>query len=479
MPSHLALGAALGVLASAASADLFTTQFLPLGVEPEDIATVDLDGDGLGDLVASAPLAGQVVVALARPGGLFVPAPPVVVAGQPTAVALGDLDGDRHVDLVLLDAAGGTLVVALGRGDGTFAAPTSTSVADSPRDVVLTDVDGDGVLDALVVADDFVHSVCWLEGAGDGSFGAPQTVAGGLSARAAVAVDVDGDGTVDVAVVDTTSDTVQLLLGTGSDLATRGAALPVGDAPGAIAALDVDGDDDVDLVTANSGSGDLSLLANLGDGTFAPAVAVPVGAFPTAVETGDVTGDGIDDVVVTLGSDGAVVVLSADGAGGLEPVATYGTGPVPRAVAIGDVDGDLFADVVTADAFGNGATVAVSTAGPWVDIGSSTVGPLESAPLAGAGLPAPGEPVRFRASTIPVGAPGILVLGARRVDVESGAVVIVPSSDFVLPVVGGQPIPLLWPTASPSGIEVFAQAFYAVGGQVVATNALRSVVQFP
>lgn len=461
------------------SADGFTTQFLAIGAPPQDVATADLDGDGVADVVVAVPFAGLVSVTLSAGDGAFTPAAPVAFGGQPVAVALDDVDGDGSVDLVAVDAALGTLETARGHGDGTFTAPVASSIGTAPRALTLAHVDDDALLDAIVLRDAFTHPLCWLPGVGDGTFGAPVIPATGFGARAATTLDADDDGHVDLAVVDVETDTLRLLLGSPDGFAAPSPPIDVGAEPVAVAALDVDLDGDVDLITANTAGNDVSLLRNDGRGGFGSAASFDVGLNPTDLAIGDVTGDGLRDVVVSLGGAGSLVVLSPDGVGGIEAVATIPTGLVPLALAIDDVDGDLFDDVVSADAFANGVTVAQSTAGPWVDVGGAFAGPLGDAPLLGTGLPSPGGRVRFDAPTVPPGTPGVLVLGTRRIDQPNGPFVIVPSLDVVLPIVAGDAVSLTWPSAAVPTDEVFAQAFYGLGATVVATNALRSVVQWP
>lgn len=218
----------------------------------------------------------------------------------------------------------------------------------------------------------------------------PLAAIGGFGAADVVAPDVNNDGAPDLVTVNHVSDSVSVLVNTGTgafvgpanwppDTPTHGVdvrdliddnepqpeALELGGSgPRGIAAADLDGDGDQDLVTANRGTDDVSVLLNTSntpdDGPDAGIYQEPSNSpysidgnssDPDAVAVADLDGDGDEDVVTAnRGSDDVSVLLNDGNAGltldGNSPTAV---GTDPAAVAIADVDSDKHEDLVTAN----------------------------------------------------------------------------------------------------------------------------------
>lgn len=253
----------------------------------------DLDGDGLHDVVVTAPGAGRVLVFA---GGLARTEPAWSIATHSAAnaprgtQALGDLDGDGTGELLVIDDV--RAWIALGRDRGA-----------SP---VATDLFGRG---------------------------------------AAVAGDTDLDGRVEIAWIDSPASLSvheQDAALSGWELVRRTfAAVTTVIAPG-----DVDGDAVGDLVSDPT-DGRLSLFSGSTEG-FASVRHVDAFERATVVESaGDVDGDGLADVLVPAPAMAGARVFY----GGTPPFMRWSrvsglVGEGPRPSAVGDVDGDGFSDVL-------------------------------------------------------------------------------------------------------------------------------------
>src|SRR5262249_14941038 len=152
-----------GTFTVAASVDL------PPGFLPANLASDDLSGTGLDDVVVTAAASGQVFVIRQSSPGAFDPPTPYTVGVNPSAVALDDLDGESRPDVVVTSRFSGQVSVLLNQGAGDLSAQqpfragtglyglTSVNGAsaveslEGTNDVVLGSFDEDDVTDAVVL----------------------------------------------------------------------------------------------------------------------------------------------------------------------------------------------------------------------------------------------------------------------------------------------------------------------------------------
>ncbi len=116
-----------------------------------DLATGDVNGDGLIDVVVSDPDAAQMIVFVQRPGaGLDLGStfPGLVGAEQ---VRIADLDGDQRQEVVVLSTKEKTLGVSR-MENGRLGFPVSLTTEREPAAMDVTDLDGDGRPEVVYVA---------------------------------------------------------------------------------------------------------------------------------------------------------------------------------------------------------------------------------------------------------------------------------------------------------------------------------------
>lgn len=120
--------------------------------DPTSLECLDLDGDGLLDLVASNRGASTVAVLRGTGGGGFAVEETHGTGAEPVRMVLGDLDGDGHVDMATVGCASYNVTTLTGDGSGSFSAGYAAPVesVNSPgRALAAADVDLDGDVDLL------------------------------------------------------------------------------------------------------------------------------------------------------------------------------------------------------------------------------------------------------------------------------------------------------------------------------------------
>jgi len=338
------------------------------------VATGDLNGDGIPDIVTSA---GTILFGDGKGG---VASRSDYASNGAGSVMLGDFDGDGKTDILfgngnvayLSGNAGDTsLTVMFGAGGGVFAGalvsgqplPQSGFTYAGPlppafEALVSADFNGDGIPDLgfvnMIQTSDSGGNVqlTTLAGRGNGQFspGSTQTfaVSQPFYVESAVTADFNHDGKPDIAVllwVYPTGGVVQIFPGKGDG--TFGAP-SIMTSPGenvlSIASADVNGDGIPDLiVTSDEGEGAVQVFLGKGDGTFGPPV-FSLGAIAPSIAFGDFNGDGRLDMAVASEGESSVGVLLGHGDGTFaNAIVTALPGPAfgfANDMAVADFDGD-------------------------------------------------------------------------------------------------------------------------------------------
>ncbi|MDC0721086.1 FG-GAP repeat domain-containing protein [Nannocystis bainbridge] len=389
---------------------------LQLATRVTGAVAVDLDGDGVVEMVATGDHLGRQLVVGSRGGRrssvTFEEIPGPVVALEREFAVL--FPGAQRVAIFGLD------------GDGRLERRRDILLADAPSGLVSGDLDGDGRRE-LVVTMRQLGTVAVI----DPRTGDMRTYPAGKFPTGLALGDVDGDAHLDVVVLGRAA--LQVLRGGGDGTLKPRRASPAPDDMTTVVLADHDGDGDLDALTRGSIEA-VELHRNDGAGRFSSPISLPFGATQLSgagLAAAPVTAAGLAGVSVPGGSvlttwfgKGATWLGHSDvmlhrestwvgggtdsgllvgGEGFVTPYA-YARGRLPveigqagdihvtddeRVLATGDLDGDHLLDVVAAGAgqvgvFSGRAEPGLQKITSW---SSSTTWALTIAELTGDGRP--------------------------------------------------------------------------------------------
>ena len=316
------------------------------------VAAADMNGDGKLDLIYTGTpnaAAGKVLtirlnetasgastLSFAAPfSPLLTTFPPLNSAAFALAV---DLNGDGLSDLVVSDFQNNAVSVLIntttrGSADPHFAAPLSFATGDGPAGIASADVDGDGKPD-LLIANELGNSISVLlnttaNGATVPAFSTHEILTAGGPVLLATA-DINGDGLPDMIASEPDENNVSVFLNTtaaaGTPTFSSQLTFAAGAGPIGIAVADMDGDGRPDVIASNFADRTVSVLLNTtaardAAASFATQQKFAVGNKPSVVAATDINGDGRPDLLVGSADHGGVSLLLNTTQGGVLAVA--------------------------------------------------------------------------------------------------------------------------------------------------------------
>lgn len=227
------------------------------------------------------------------------------------SLASADLDGDELPDLVVsavyINSEGNGVYWFRNTGGG-FEGPAAIDAAiGAVSSVEVSDIDGDGDIDVVAASNDDTRQIAWYENGGEGGAGTSftkHTVASGAEFYAVFIANVDGDGDREIIAsrnntlvwYDPTADKAQAW--TANDIASFGGSNDL-----VISAADLDGDGDMDVAASTRPEAEVRVFLREGAGWAEAEVANGYAA--SFINIGDINGDLRYDLVTsTYGHSG-------------------------------------------------------------------------------------------------------------------------------------------------------------------------------
>ncbi len=265
---------------------------------PLFLGSGDLDSDGRLDLVVRGQ--GLRVLLQQSPGNfvpqLATPCPPI------SRLELVDLDGDGLLDVVATTNGTDELLTFHNSGAGALSPGLRLPTAVIAHTLLTADFDGDGAADVFVPTGFHGAALHLHRGDGSGGFAAPILLAGDGEYRTAASVDVDRDGLPELILGKFSAAGAQVVVRQNLGALAFGPEQPIAtfnhaqrQSVEAVTSADYDGDGFPDLIVATRE--DLYLLVSRQSGGFSAPVRFATVPSSRGLRVGDVDRDGIPDVV--------------------------------------------------------------------------------------------------------------------------------------------------------------------------------------
>jgi hypothetical protein len=316
-PYAIATSNTVSETVSSVPASAFVTADQAPPYETTFYASGDFNGDGIIDFIGTISNSNGLELFLGQPNGTFQTVNTNVESfyAENGQVVVVDLNGDGLSDLIL--PFFGQILINQGNGQFTFAGYFSSSMGCAPADL-----NGDGMPDLICLASDL--TLLPQINSGNAFIQLPSTIqppTGNGVPPSIITADFNGDGKADFAVSNYGINSIGVFLGNGDGTFQAPVIINAGTTIGQLATIDVNQDGKPDLVVLASGGNNVLTLLGNGDGTFGRPASFSGVPQATSLAATDFNGDGQQDVFVQSATQ--LAVLLGNGNGTLQAPSTF------------------------------------------------------------------------------------------------------------------------------------------------------------
>ncbi len=251
--------------------------------------------------------------------GTFAPPETIQTGIETRSSGMVDLDRDGLREVIAMGTNGGSIAMTVierapdGSSSTAYTALGAMSPDFDPGGLGLLDIDGDQIFDALLVQSGQPGGLKLAAGEPGFGFGAPRPIGPpDLVANTSLVRDLDEDERPDVLAVNFDDEALIFLRAEDGDLVERTRTIVPGLRVGPAGGGDIDADDHFDLLLFEPGSRKLQAWFGRGDGGFDGPFDVDLDAPIGQIALVDLDEDGALDIVAGTFEDGTIQILLSD-----------------------------------------------------------------------------------------------------------------------------------------------------------------------
>jgi hypothetical protein len=321
-----------------------------------NIATSDLDGDDLSDLIVPKPNSNQIGLYFSNGDDPFSNLVNLNFGSntEPTTVRATNIYGTDYPDFVFISTTNNQFVVLKNNGSNdrsSFLDQAAVTVSHiTPTDIFTADMNNDGYQD-VIISSSGDGKISWYENQSFNesvAFGTENNVVSSAgNIRSIYAGDFNGDDLTDIVAAIGGANQIVAYYNNGDGTFSESVVRSGISVPEKVMGTDLDNDGDLDLLYVSSNDDIVEAAINTdGSGSFSTVLIGSGISGASDVSVGDLNGDGLTDIITSSPNSGEAFWFQNNGSGNFSSsnLLLDGLSSIDRVIAT-DIDGNGKLDV--------------------------------------------------------------------------------------------------------------------------------------